>query len=156
MSEVNPISTAFKMQRATIDGGQEAFRRSLDLQRGMLRGYANAISSQRAVQRQTLAVSRQSTNVFLDVLESWLPDDTPWLVEFRTVVSEQFEAIDDLSDQSWETFESLVRENVEAYDEVSQETLDALDDAFEAAREMQVRLEEQTMSATEAIDIDVE
>jgi hypothetical protein len=122
----------------------------------MLRGYTNAISSQREVQRQTLAVSRQSTNVFLDVLESWLPDDTPWLVEFRTVVSEQFEAIDDLSDQSWETFESLVRENVEAYDEVSQETLDALDDAFEAAREMQVQLEEQTMSATEAIDIDVE
>lgn len=156
MSEANPISTAFKMQRATIDGGQEVFRRSLDLQRGMLRGYANAISTQREVQRQTLAVSRQTANVYLEVLESWLPEDTPWLVEFRTVVSEQFEAMDDLSNQSWDTFESLIRENVEAYDEVSEETLDTLDDAFEAAREMQAQLEEQTMSATEAIDIDVE
>jgi predicted RNA-binding protein with RPS1 domain len=167
MSEyTNPISTAFELQRSTIEQGQQAFEQSLDLQQNVNRAVLGSMDAQEDAQRKGVEMSRKSLHTYLDAVEATVPGSAGAVEEVRTTVDEQYDGLldaheeafetaenefeagvenyDEMADEYLETFSSQVEMLLDAHEEVEAQTIDVFDQTIDGMEELQVEMEGQT------------
>ena len=129
---MNPMASMIAMQRQSIKQGQQILTQSMNAQRQFPRMWKDAIESQRSVQKTGLEASRSLAKGMVEMMEASVPSDQPMVGEegqeaserqhaafesLHQAVEDQFEAVDEISDQTWESIEGQLEENADSYSE---------------------------------------
>jgi methyl-accepting chemotaxis protein len=89
MADDNPLSTAFELQRKTIEQSNEAFKRSLDFQRQL---NEHLLGGAERANEQGAELTRKALHSYLDTIETAVPGADSGIEEVRSAIDEQFDA----------------------------------------------------------------
>lgn len=155
MSEAttNPFGAMMRMQRRSIEQTQKAMREGAELNKRMGKLMLESMDAGQSVQRKSNDLVRAAFDAYFDAMESSMPGDNTAFRNFQTVLDDQFEAMDEVSLQSWEAFESGFEDNAEAYEEFVDRFTAMMDDSFEAYADS---IDEFERMSEEAVQIDVD
>ncbi|WP_181687049.1 hypothetical protein [Halorhabdus salina] len=151
-----PITTAFELQRASIEQGQSALEQGVQFQQHMSQAMLGSFESQESVQRRSVELSQTAIHTYLDTLESSVPGVEPAVEELRSTVDEQFEFLLENHAETFDAVEEELSEGVEAYDELSADSLDALDEQLTMLIEAHEDVEAQSVDVVEDMADQVE
>ncbi|WP_248896895.1 hypothetical protein [Haloplanus halobius] len=140
MSANNPFSSAFELQRTMIDQTRRAAETSLDVQRTATETWFDAAESFQSVQQSGVTLSKTAIEAYLDGLKSVLPEES--VVELEAAVDEQFEAVDEINEDAWQSFLQSLEEAEASLDELSETQRELLTDSFDAIEQLQAEAEE--------------
>jgi len=157
MSETqNTIASLFEMQRRALEQGQQTLEQNMAIQRQMTDAVLDTMNSQKETQKKGVGVLRSTTDAYLDAFDAALPGETRGVEDMHTAVEDQFAALDEVHSQMWEAFERNVRENADAYESLSDRYLSAMNESVDLMLEANRQWEEQSVTATEAVEETVE
>lgn len=149
MSEItNPISTAFEVQRNTIEQGQKAVEGTVALQGDLNQAFLGSMASQKDLGKRGVEISRTTVHTYLDTVSSLSPStDSGAVDEIRTTVDEQYDALLSSHEEAFDAISAELENGVESYDELLAENLNIYSDQIEAFLESHEELEAQTEQA---------
>lgn len=142
MSET-PMTQMFDMQRTVLQQSNQVFKQSLTMQRKAFEAFRGTFDTQRSTQRQSVEATRNAVDAYFEALED-AGANGMGLSEAQEAVDQQFDALLDLHDQSWETFEQLTEENAAAFDEYIAQLETVADESTRAALDATGQAQEQT------------
>jgi len=140
MSASNPFSSAFELQRTMIDQSRRAAETGIDVQRAAVETWFGSFDSAKSVQKSGVTLSKTAIDAYLDGLKSVFPEDS--IAELETAVDEQFDAVDEIHEDAWQSFLEGLDEAEATYDEMTEMQLELLAESFDALEEMQSDAEE--------------
>jgi F0F1-type ATP synthase membrane subunit b/b' len=139
MSERNPFTAAFEMQRRTLEGSQRALEQSIEFQRrfneAMMQGMTGGGAGERTVE-----VTREAMDRYLDTIEATVPGAEAGVDQIREAMDRQFEAVE----QAREEATDLAEESMAEYEELSETYLESVDDQLDTLFDAQAEIERQT------------
>ncbi|WP_338742107.1 hypothetical protein [Haloplanus salilacus] len=150
MSATNPFSSAFEMQRTMIDQSRRAAETGIDAQRAAIETWFDSFESAKSVQQSGVTLSKSAVNAYLDGLATVLPEES--VEELEAAVDEQFEAVDEIHEDAWQSFLEGLDEAEATYDELTEMQLELVAEGFDAAEEVQATAEETTEEAVESAE----
>jgi len=145
MSASNPFSSAFELQRTMIDQSRRAAETSIDVQRAAVETWFGSFESAKSVQKSGVTLSKTAIEAYLDGLKSVFPEEA--IAELEAAVDEQFEAVDEIHEDAWQSFLEGLDEAEATYDEMTEMQLELLAQSFDALEEMQSDAAETTEEA---------
>lgn len=152
MSEyTTPISTAFELQRNTIKQGQRVLKHSVEMQQNMNQAFLGNMSTQEDAQRQSVELSRKTLHTYLNTVESTVPGLAGPVNEIRTRVDEQYDALLDVHEDSFETAEGELQTGFHTYEEMTEGYLEMLSSQIEILLEAHEDIETQTIDSFEQV-----
>jgi len=146
MSASNPFSSAFELQRTMIDQSRRAAETGIDVQRAAVETWFGSFESAKSVQKSGVTLSKTAIDAYLDGLKSVFPEES--VAELEAAVDEQFDAVDEIHEDAWQSFLEGLDEAEATYDEMTEMQLELLAESFDAVEEMQSDAEE---TAEEAV-----
>jgi hypothetical protein len=157
MSEAttNPFGAMIRMQRRSIEQTRKAMHEGAELNKRMSELFMESMDASQSVQRRSNDLARTAVEAYFDAVESSMPGDATAFRNVQTILDDQFEAMDEVSEQSWEAFESGFEDNVEAYEEFVDRFAAMMDDSFEAYADSMDEFERMSSEAVQ-IDVDVD
>jgi methyl-accepting chemotaxis protein len=144
-----PVTTAFEMQRATIEQSQKALQQGLTFQQNVSEAFIGSLDTQESAQRRGVELSKTAFHSYLDAIEATVPGMGGQIEEVRQAVDEQYDFLLENHAEVFESVESELTEGVEAYDEMSEEYVAALDEQVEMLVEAHEELESQSVEVAE-------
>jgi thiamine kinase-like enzyme len=146
MSEyTTPISTAFELQRTAIKQSQEAFERSLALQRDVSDAMLDGLDGTEEGQRATVELAHRSILAYLDAVEASVPGSAGSVREVRRTVDEQFEELLATHAEAFDAAEEEWGRGADSYEELTQDYLDAVEDQLDLLLQAHEDLERTTV-----------
>ena len=150
MSASNPFSSAFELQRTMIDQSRRAAETGIDVQRAAVETWFGSFESAKSVQKSGVTLSKTAVEASLDGLKSVFPEES--VAELEAAVDEQFEAVDEIHEDAWQSFLEGLDEAEATYDELSEMQLELLAESFDALEQMQSEAAETTEEAVESAE----
>lgn len=145
----------FDLQRSVLKQNQRSLQQGIDLQKQAVTAFANSLDAQRSAHRQTVEVGKSAVDVGLNAIESSLPPNVD-VDDVRESIDEQYEALDEINDQSWDSFERSVEDATGAFEEMSEGYRTIVDDSFDALIRVHDGIEAQAAHAVEAVEAGAE
>jgi hypothetical protein len=145
MSTTNPLSTAFQLQRTMIEQTHRAAETGVDAQRSAMGSWFDSFESVKSAQKSGVTLSKTAMDAYLDGLKSVYPEES--VAELEAAVDEQFEAVDEIHEDAWQSFMQGLDEAEATHDELTEMQLELLADGFEAVEQVQTEAEETTEEA---------
>ncbi|MFB6138887.1 MAG: hypothetical protein ABEJ26_00450 [Halosimplex sp.] len=149
MAYTTPITTAFEMQRATIEQSQKAFEQGLEMQQTMSKAVVDSFDSQESAQRRGVELTQTMLHSYLDVIESSMPGAAGTVDEVRAAVDEQYDFLLENHAEVFETVAGEYEEGVDAYDELTADYVEAVDEQVAMLVEAHEELEAQSVDVAE-------
>lgn len=157
MSEyTTPISTAFELQRSTIEQGRQMFERSIEMQQNMTHAFVGSMGSQEDAQRQGVELSRKTLHTYLNTVEATVPGLTGPVNEVRAMIDEQYDALLDAHSESFDVAEDEFERGIDTYDEMMEEYLRVLSSQTELLLDAHEDMEYQTVDTFEQVRLQIE
>ena len=150
MSANNPFSSAFELQRTMIDQSRRAAETGIDVQRAAVETWLGSFESAKSVQKNGVTLSKTAVEASLDGLKSVFPEES--VAELEAAVDEQFEAVDEIHEDAWQSFLEGLDEAEATYDELTEMQLELLAESFDALEELQSDAAETTEEAVESAE----
>ncbi|MFB6188857.1 MAG: hypothetical protein ABEI57_03150 [Halapricum sp.] len=153
MSDVytTPVTTAFELQRRTIEQSQQAVKQSLEFQKNLNQAFVDSLDSQESAQRRGVELTQTLFHSYLDAVEASVPGVSGSVEELRNTVDEQIEFLLENHEEAFDAVEGEFAEGLEAYDELSADYVEALDEQVDLLIEAHEELEGQSVEAVEQI-----
>jgi flagellar hook-associated protein FlgK len=133
------------MQRTMIDQSRRAAETAVDVQRTAVETWFDSFESTKSVQKSGVTLSKTAIEAYLDGLKSVFPEES--VAELEAAVDEQFEAVDEIHEDAWESFLHGLDEAEATYDELTEMQLELLAESFDALEDVQSDAEETTEEA---------
>ena len=149
MAYTTHITTAFEMQRATIEQSQQVFEQTLDFQQTVNEAVVNGFDSQESAQRRGVELSQTVLHSYLDIVESSVPGAAGSVDEVRAAVDEQFDFLLENHAEVFETVATEYEQGIDAYDELTADYVEAVDEQVEMLVEAHEELESQSVDVAE-------
>ncbi|MFC4357867.1 hypothetical protein ACFO0N_07885 [Halobium salinum] len=131
-STTDPFTSFFDAQRRAVEQSQRLFHQSVEFQRRSMRTMADGMEASQSLQKKSTDVTRTAVEAYLDAMEASVPMGAPMFESMHAVVRGQFEASNDISDQTWDAMRAGMEDGVETYDDLLEDYLAAVDDSVEA------------------------
>lgn len=147
-----PFGAMFQMQRRSLEQGQRAFERGLEMQRQMADAVVDGMDAGRSTQKKGVEVARSATDAYFDAVAATMPGDAAAVERTHEAVDDQFEAFDALHTQVWDAVQRTVTGNADALDDVEESYRSAVLESMDVAIEASRRMEEQSAAAAEAVE----
>lgn len=144
-----PVTTAFQMQRQSIEQSQKVFAQGLSFQKNVTEAFIGSLDSQESAQRRGVELAQTAFHSYLDTIESAVPGVTPTVEEVRASVDEQYEFLLENHAETFENVEAELAESADAYDEMTEEVLTAMNEQVDLLVEAHEDLEDQSVEAAE-------
>jgi hypothetical protein len=150
----NPMSAMFDLQRQTVQQGQQWIQQSMNAQKQAPQVWRDAIESGRSVQQTGNEAARSVWKTYADVLRASIPSDEnnqeaqQAFENLNDAIDSQFQAVNDINQQTWNTLEQNVNQNSDAYtrfvDQYSSFVNDSMNAFTQSMQDVQGQME-QTM-----------
>lgn len=140
MSQENPITTAFELQRRTLEQSQQALEQSIEFQKQLNDAITGGMGSQAEAQQRSVDVTRSAMESYLDTIESNVPGAGAGVAQVREAMEEQFVAVKEAQEEAQE----MSTEGIDEYEDLSEQYLDALGDQMDMLYEAHADMEAQT------------
>ena len=151
-----PVTTAFEMQRATIEQSQKALEQSVTFQQTVNEAVIDSLDTQESAQRRGVELSKTAFHSYLDAVETTMPSMGGTIDELREAVDEQY---DFLLENHAEVFDNVESELIEAHEELEDQSVavaeqfgDQLEEVQEQVEEIQSQVEEVQAQAADAVE----
>ncbi|WP_254272721.1 hypothetical protein [Haloarcula marina] len=144
-----PVTTAFEMQRATIEQSQKALEQSVAFQQNINEAVIDSLDTQESAQRRGVELSKTAFHSYLDAIETTVPGVAGTLEEIRTAVDEQYDFLLENHAEAFDNVESELLEGAEAYDEMADDYVAAVSEQVEMLVEAHEELESQSVEVAE-------
>ena len=151
-----PVTTAFEMQRATIEQSQKALEQTVSFQQTVNEAFVDSLDTQESAQRCCVELSKIAFHSYLDAVEPTMPGMAGTVEEVRTAVDEQYDFLLENHAEVFENVESEMLEGAEAYDEMSDDYVTAVDDQLSMLVEAHEELEGQSVEIAEQFGAQLE
>jgi methyl-accepting chemotaxis protein len=144
-----PVTTAFEMQRATIEQSQKALEQSVSFQQNVNEAVIDSLDTQESAQRRGVELSKTAFHSYLDAVEATVPGVGGTVDEVRQAVDEQYDFLLENHAEVFDNVESELLEGVEAYDELTEDYVTAVDEQVSMLVEAHEELEDQSVEVAE-------
>ncbi|SFR86604.1 hypothetical protein SAMN05216559_0241 [Halomicrobium zhouii] len=144
-----PVTTAFQMQRQSIEQSQKVFEQSVAFQKNVTDAVVDSLDSQESAQRRGVELAQTAFHSYLDTVEATVPGVTPTVEEVRATVDEQYEFLLENHAETFENVEAELVEQTDAYDELTEDVLTAMNEQVGLLVEAHEDLEAQSVEAAE-------
>ena len=144
-----PVTTAFEMQRATIEQSQKALEQSVSFQQNVNEAVIDSLDTQESAQRRGVELSKTAFHSYLDAIETTVPGMAGTTDEMRQAVDEQYDFLLENHAEVFESVESEMLEGVESYDEMTEDYVTAVDEQVSMLVEAHEELESQSVEVAE-------
>jgi len=144
-----PVTTAFQMQRQSIEQSQKVFEQGVAFQKNVTDA---VVDSPTARSRPSAAASKLAQTAFhsyLDTVEATVPGVAPTVGEVRAAVDEQYEFLLENHAETFENVEAELVEQTDAYDELTEDVLTAMNEQVALLVDAHEDLESQSVEAAE-------
>jgi nucleoid-associated protein YejK len=105
---------------------------------------------------QTTGVTKSAVDAYFNALEASVPGNAEGIQQLRESVHEQIDAGNEIQAETWSAVHELAEQSVEAADEFADNYSTVVDDSYDAFLESHERLEEQTVSAAESVEVPID
>ncbi|WP_143423128.1 hypothetical protein [Halegenticoccus soli] len=163
----NPINAMFEMQRQSMKQGQQWLHQSMNAQKQFPKALQDTMESGRSVQQSGVDATRNIWKAYLDVFKASVPSDESEdaFDSLEQAVDDQFDAVNQINEQTWQTVRQNIDDNSDAYNQVIDQTVSIVDDSMnayedslndverhveESAQQMAQAAEETAQSASES------
>lgn len=145
------MKALFDLQRASFEQGQQAIEQGLETQQQLAESaIRTSVATQRSMQRQGIEVTRRWTVVSTRAM--WAGTDG----DRREEVDEQFDALVDAQEETWDAFEESLEEGLAAYEELTErqkefvgQSVTSFTDTSERMEGTVIEIAEETEAAAE-------
>ncbi|WP_324760289.1 hypothetical protein [Haloarcula montana] len=144
-----PVTTAFEMQRASIEQSQKALEQSFEFQKNVNEAVIDSLDTQESAQRRGVELSKTAFHSYLDAIEATVPGVAGSVDEVRQAVDEQYDFLLENHAEVFDNVENEMVEGADAYDDMTQEYLDAVTEQVEMLVDAHEELESQSIEAAE-------
>jgi len=144
-----PVTTAFEMQRATIEQSQKALEQSVTFQQTVSEAVIDSLDTQESAQRRGVELSKTAFHSYLDAVETTMPGMASTIDEVRQSVDEQYDFLLENHAEVFDNVESEMVEGTEAYDEMTDDYVTAVDEQVSMLVEAHEDLESQSVEVAE-------
>ena len=151
-----PITTTFEMQRKSIEQGQQALHRTVEMQKQFSGAFADGLESTESAQRRLVELQQETIHQTLDAIEANVPGADTGTEEVREVVDDQFEQLLANHEEAFDVLAEELDEGMTTYDEMTADYLDALGEQVDLVLETHEELETQSVEAVEELGEQVE
>lgn len=128
-NQTNPFEPFFQLQRRSIEQTQRSMHQGMAFQKQLTHMMVDGIEAQQSMSRKTNDFARAVMKSSFDAMESSTPGDTPMYADVKAMVDDQFDAVDEMTAQTWTAFEERLEENADAADEYVDRSLEYFDEA---------------------------
>jgi uncharacterized phage infection (PIP) family protein YhgE len=147
-----PVSTAFELQRTTLEESRRAVDATLGLQEGVNRSVVRSVESQERIQRQLLSIQQVTLHRLARRLEERSPGPPDVTAELLEVIDEQFDQLYQSHAELFDGINTELENGTEAYDEVTQDSLEALDEQLDVLLQTSEQLESQSLETAQQLE----
>jgi peptide subunit release factor 1 (eRF1) len=133
-----------------MNQSRRAAETGIDAQRAAVETMFDSLESAKSVQQSGVTLSKNAVDAYLDGLSMMLPEES--IEELEAAVDEQFEAVDEIHEDAWQSFVESLDEAEATYDELTEMQLELVAEGFDAAEEVQATAEETTEEAVESAE----
>jgi len=151
-----PVTTAFEMQRATIEQSQKALQQGVSFQQNVNEAVIGSLDTQESAQRRGVELSKTAFHSYLDAVEASMPGMGGTVDEMRQAVDEQYDFLLENHAEVFDNVESEMLEGVEAYDEMTEDYVTAVDEQVTLLVEAHEELESQSVEVAEQFGAQLE
>ncbi|WP_276273471.1 hypothetical protein [Haloarcula litorea] len=144
-----PVTTAFEMQRATIEQSQKALEQSFTFQQNVNEAVIDSLDTQESAQRRGVELSKTAFHSYLDAVEATVPGAAGTVDEIRRAVDEQYDFLLENHAEVFDNIESELVEGVDAYDDMTEDYLAAVEEQVDMLVEAHEELESQSVEVAE-------
>lgn len=145
------MKALFDLQRASFEQGQQAIEQGLETQQQFAESaIRTGVATQRSMQRQGIEVTRRWTVASTGAM--WAGTDG----DRREEVDEQFDALVDAQEDTWDAFEESLEEGLAAYEELTErqkefvgQSVTSFTDTSERMEGTVIEIAEETEAAAE-------
>lgn len=155
MSNTNPVSLAFDVQRNTVEATHEAVTKSLEAQREVSDTFVD-FGPAKQVQEHTTDATRTAIDMYFDAVEATVPGVEGLLGDARSTVHEQLETFEATQTDALETVEASLQDSTVSVDERMDAVLSVLDEQIESFLEAHEDVEARTVEAFDGYEGDLE
>ncbi|AFK21052.1 PHA granule structural protein PhaP (plasmid) [Haloferax mediterranei ATCC 33500] len=149
MSEqANPFTQFFQLQRRSIEQSQRSMHQGIEFQKQVTRMMVDGMKAQQSVSRKGTDFARTAVKSYFEMMDSSVPGDNRMYADVKDAMDEQFDSIDEMTEQTWDVMEESFEENADAMDEIMEQSLEYLDDATEVYLEGLQEIEETSAQVT--------
>ncbi|WP_396613748.1 hypothetical protein ACH9L7_17900 (plasmid) [Haloferax sp. S1W] len=132
MSEyANPFAQFFEFQRRSMEQSQETMHQSVEFQKQLTDVMVDGMKTQQSVNRKGTDLARTAFTSYFDMLESSMPGDATMYEDAKEMMDDQFDTVDEMTVQTWETMEESFEENADAMNEFMDHSIEYFDHATE-------------------------
>ncbi|WP_135303421.1 hypothetical protein [Haloarcula amylovorans] len=144
-----PVTTAFEMQRATIEQSQKALEQSVTFQQNVNNAVIDSLDTQESAQRRGVELSKTAFHSYLDAVEATVPGMAGPINEVRQAVDEQYDFLLENHAEVFDNLESEMTEGADAYDEMTEDYLNAVEEQVDMLVEAHEELESQSVEVAQ-------
>lgn len=149
MSETsNPFAAMVDVQRRSIEQHRRALHRSVEIGKQANRVALGGLESSQSVQHEGADVARVLLEAYADAMAETMPGDDGDLRRLKTVIDDQFDAVDEVNAQTWEAIHDAMAENARATEEFADRWLETVDDSYDDYLDALARFEERSAGGT--------
>ena len=150
------ITTMFDMQRSAVLQSQRTFEQMLDIGKRTNETMLKAMETTMDASQQSTDVTKSAVDAYFSALEASVPGNAEGLQQLRASVHEQIDASNEIQAETWQAMHEMAEQNVAAAEEFTDSYTEVLEDSFDSFLEAHERLEQQTVSAAESVEVPID
>jgi len=147
-----PLTAAFEIQRAAIEGGKGVLEAGVELQEGCHDSVVTGLQSQENFQRRLLSMQQVAVHRIARRLERETPGPPNLNRELLEIADEQYAQLYENHDDLYDGLTDELENGSEAWSEVTADTLEVLEEQLNFLLDASEQLEDQSLEAAEQLD----
>ena len=152
----NPFAPMFELQRQSIEQGQKMIEQSIEVQNEMTKSFVKVVESQKSAQEKGVDAWKSATETSLNVADATTPTDSTAFTDMQETIDDQFDALSDIHTEVWASAERNIETGTEVSEDVNELFLSFVNDSVEMAMKTNKQFEEQSETAVDATDVEIE
>ncbi|WP_248515501.1 hypothetical protein [Salinarchaeum laminariae] len=150
MTDTNPLTTAFDIQRSAIEQTHQLTHETLEAQKTAVHAMADGLETLEQVSEQSANLSQEAAHAYLDAIEQSVPEAD--LDDLRALVDDGFENAEEIQAESWSAIHEATDEGVTSFETAADNYGEFVDSSFDTFLSAHEQVEE---NAEEFEEIDV-
>ncbi len=152
----NPFTPMFELQRQSIEQGQKMIEQSIEVQNEMSKSFVKAVESQKSAQEKGVDAWKSATETSLNVADATTPTDSSALTDMQETMDDQFDALNDIHTEVWESAERNIETGTEVSEDMNEIFLSFVNDSVEMIMKTNKQFEEQSETVADATEFEIE
>jgi len=150
MTDTNPLTTAFDVQRSMIEQTHQLTHETIEAQKTAVNAMADSLATLEQVSDQSAELSQEAIHAYLDAVEQVVPEAE--FDDVRALVDDGFESAEEFQDETWTAVHEAVEEGVQNFETAAENYGEFVDSSFDTYLQAHEQVE---ASAEEFEEIDV-